>query len=115
MRVDGAAPTYLIGGPPGALLALLGKSRLALLEPATGRVRWRSTFGADLGWTLVDGAALWVQFSGGEAAHLVRVDVESGRRLGQVDLPEPGVAGMAKVGDDLWVATPGGRIPLVVR
>ena len=113
VRVEGASPSYLIGGPPGALLALMGKSRLALLEPAAGRVRWRATFGADLGWTLVDGAALWVQFSGGEAAHVVRVDVESGRRLGQVDLPEPGVAGMAKVGDDVWVATPGGRIVVV--
>ena len=64
VRVEGASPSYLMSGPPGALLALMGKSRLALLEPATGRVRWRATFGADLGWTLVDGAVLWVQYSG---------------------------------------------------
>jgi len=30
-----------------------------------------------------------------------------------VILPDEGVAGMTKVGRDLWVATPGGRIVVV--
>ena len=58
---------------------------------------------------------LWAQVSNDSAApdQLVRLDAGSGRRLGHVDLPEPGVTGIARVGREVWVATPGGRIVVV--
>jgi len=123
VRVGEPAPAYLFGGPPGTLTALFGKSELALLEPTTGRAIWRAPFGEDLGWLLYDDGTFWVQFSGpvvssasnlpAEPDRLARVDADTGRRLGDVELPYPGVAGMAKVGRDVWVATPDGRIVVV--
>ena len=84
---------------------------------------WRAAFGEDFGWLLFDDGVLWVQYSGpptssaspgpAEPDRLARVDADSGRRLGDVDLPERGVAGMAKVGRDIWVATPDGKIVVV--
>jgi PQQ-like domain len=117
VRVRAPAASYLYPGPPappGTLTALFGKNQLALLERASGHVVWRDAFGEDFGWLLFDDGVLWVQFSGAaESDRLARIDAESGRRLGQVDLPERGVAGMAKVGRDLWVATPDGKIVVV--
>ena len=119
--VRAPAALSLFWGPPGTLTALTAKNQLALLERANGRVLWRATFGEDFGRLLFDDEVLWVQFSGPAPSsaspatpdRLARVDAGSGRRLGEVDLPEPGVAGMAKVGRDLWVATPGGTIVVV--
>jgi len=123
VRVGAPAPVYLFWGPPGTLTALTGKNQLALLERASGRVVWRAAFGEDFGWLLFDDGVLWVQYSGpptssaspgpAEPDRLARVDADSGRRLGDVDLPERGVAGMAKVGRDIWVATPDGKIVVV--
>jgi hypothetical protein len=123
VRVRAPAALSLFWGPPGTLTALISKNELALLERANGRVVWQAAFGEDFGRLLFDDGVLWVQFSGpvtssasagpAEPDRLARLDADSGRRLGQVDLPERGVAGMAKVGRDLWVATPDGKIVVV--
>ena len=106
----------LLGGPPGLLTLLTAKNGIALIERATGRTVWETQLGDDIGRLLFDGGALWVQYATGpdEGGRLARLDVDGGRRLGDVALPDSGVAGMAKVGRDLWVATPGGTI-IVVR
>jgi sugar lactone lactonase YvrE len=118
VRVDAPAPLYLFGGPPGMLTVLTAKNSLALLERASGEVVWRATLGDDIGWLLFDDGVLWVQYTPasdepGARDRLARLDALTGRRLGEVALPEPGVAGMAKAGRDLWVATPGGKIVVV--
>jgi sugar lactone lactonase YvrE len=123
VRVRAPGALYLFWGPPATLTLLTAKNQLALLERASGRVLWQAAFGEDVGWSLFDDRVLWVQFadpatsipsaSSIEAGRLARVDADSGRRLGEIDLPERGVAGMAKVGRDLWVATPDGRIVVV--
>ena len=43
----------------------------------------------------------------------MRIDAGTGRRIGAVDISEPGPAGLAQVGRDLWVASAGGRITVV--
>ncbi len=123
VRVQAAAPLYLFGGPRGTLTLLLDKNEIALVERASGRELWRATLGDDMGWLHYHDGLLWAQVAGSPTANastspardwLARLDADSGRRRGQVELPEAGVAGMADVGRELWVATPSG-IMIVVR
>jgi sugar lactone lactonase YvrE len=123
LRVDAPAALHLFWGPRGTLTLLTAKNELALIERASGRSLWRTEIGADIGAWRFDDGKLWVQYAspgasgapagGAEPDRLVRLDADTGRPSGQVALPEPGVAGMAKVGRDLWVATPGGTIVVV--
>lgn len=118
VRVDAPTPLYLFGGPPGTLTLLTARNSIALLDRASGEVLWRATLGDDVGWLLFDDGVLWVQYTPasrdpGARDRLARLDVASGRVLGEIALPELGVAGMAKAGRDLWVATPGGEIVVV--
>jgi putative pyrroloquinoline-quinone binding quinoprotein len=121
VRLRAPAGSFLSWGPRGTLtLARIGADQIALVERASGRLVWQAALGAGLDRFLYDGEALWAHVSsppGGrvEPDRLIRLDADSGRRLGQVDLPEPGVAGMAKVGRDIWVATPLGKIIIVGR
>jgi hypothetical protein len=114
VRVRAPARSHLFPGPQGAL-TLIGAGDFALLEPASGRVVWRATLHGDIRRWMADGDALWAHVSRDSAGRdqLVRLDADSGRVDGQVDLPEPGVAGMAKVDRDIWLATPGGKIVVV--
>jgi hypothetical protein len=121
-ELRGLAPedAYLFAGPPGALTLLTAKNQLALVEQADGHIAWRVTLGDDIGRLLIDGGRLWVQFdrpltSSGSTtpSELVRIDAATGHPQGEVELPEPGVTGMAKVGQELWVGTPNGTIVVV--
>jgi hypothetical protein len=113
-RVRVTAGSHLFPGAPGTL-TVTGDDEIAVVERASGRELWRTTLGGEVRHWMSDGDSLWAYVSGGPAGRdrLVRLDAGSGRRLGQVDLPEPDVAGMAKVGRDVWVATPGGKIVVV--
>ena len=114
VRVRAPAGSHLFGGRPGTL-TLIGANAIALLEPDSGHVLWRSTVDGEIRYSIADGDALWIHVSREPDARdrLVRLDGDSGRRSGGVDLPEPGVAGMARVGREIWVATPGGEIVVV--
>lgn len=59
--------------------------------------------------------ALWLHVTrrGGGPDRLVRLDPTSGRRTGVLELPRLGAAGMAAVGDRIWVLTPAGRLLVV--
>jgi sugar lactone lactonase YvrE len=113
-RVRTTADSHLFGGPPGAL-AVIGGDEIALLDRPSGRTLWRKTLGGEIRYSMAAGDVLWTVVSRApiEPDRLVRLDADSGRRRGQVALPEPGVTGMAKVGRELWVGTPGGRIVVV--
>jgi hypothetical protein len=108
------ARAHLFPGPAGTL-ALIGDDQIALVDVPSGRGLWRTTLAGEVRYSLADDDALWADVSRApiEPEHLVRLDPDSGRVRGQVAMPEPGVAGMAKVGRDIWVATPGGRIVVV--
>ena len=113
-RVRTTGKSHLFGGPPGTL-TVSGGDTIALLDRPSGRTLWRKTLDGEVRYSLADDDVLWTVVSRApiEPDRLVRLDADSGHRRGQVALPEPGVAGMAKVGRDLWLATPGGRIVVV--
>ena len=124
VRIQAAAPPlHLFGGPRGTLTLLLAKNELALVERANGRELWRAALGADIGWLHYHDGLLWAQVADSPTSsastpaardRLVRLDADSGRRRGEVELPEAGVAGMTDVGRELWIATPSGTM-IVVR
>jgi hypothetical protein len=107
---------HLFWGRPGTL-TLVTANRIAVLERANGRRLWETALEGDVRHWVADDGALWVHVERAPAApdRLVRLDAGSGRRTGEVDLPEPGVTGMAVVGGELWVATPGGKLVVVRR
>jgi sugar lactone lactonase YvrE len=111
-RVRTTADTHLFGGGPRGTLAVVSGDRIALLDRPSGRTLWAQTLDGEIRYLIGDDEVLWavVSRAPAETDRLVRLDADSGRRRGQVALPEPGVTGMAKVGRDLWVATPGGKI-----
>ena len=105
------ADSHLFGGGRGTL-TLIGANRMALLERATGRRLWRATLPGDVRYWIAAGDALWVHVARepDDRDLLVRLDAGTGRRQGQVALPDAGATGIAEVGRDVWVATPGGKI-----
>jgi hypothetical protein len=113
-RVRMPAGAHLFPGLPGTL-ALIGDNQIALLDVPSGRRLWRTSLAGEVRYSLADDDMLWVDVSRApvEPEHLVRLDADSGRPRGQVTMPEPGVSGMARVGRDIWVATPSGRIVVV--
>jgi PQQ-like domain len=114
LRLAAPADSHLFPGRPGTL-TLTGADRITVLERASGRLLWSNTLAGEIRYWFGEDDTLWVQASDEPALRnrLVRLDAGSGRRLGQVDLPEPGVAGIARVGRDIWVAGPGGKIVVV--
>jgi hypothetical protein len=109
------ADAHLLPAPPGTV-AVAAADRIALHDRDSGRELWRARVSGEIRFSHADDDGLWLHVARdtGGPDRLVRLDARSGRRIGQVDLPERGVAGLAPVGSELWVATPGGRI-LVVR
>ena len=108
-----APATQLLGVADGLAHVGVGRAGLAAVDLATGRVRWQATFGDDLGAVRREAGVLWVQHRVGEAGRLVLVDARTGRRLGATALPEANAVGIARVGDELWVAWAGGRVTVV--
>ena len=49
-RVRAPVAAYLLAGPSGRLMLLLGRGGLALLDPSDGRLAWRVAAGKDIGW-----------------------------------------------------------------
>ena len=113
VRIRGIDNANLGPGAPGTLTISDG-NRLSSIDTA-GRELWRASLGDRVGAWLPDGDALWAHVSGAPSAgdQLVRLDADNGRSTGRVELSGFEVAGMAKVGRDVWVATPGGGISVV--
>jgi hypothetical protein len=116
LRVRRPRGSNLFGGHPGPL-TIIGTKRVVALDPATARLLWRTTLEGDARWwTFADGV-LWMYVARHALApdRLVGLDGRSGRRVGQVQLPESDVIGMATVGREIWVAMPAGKIVVVRR
>ena len=115
VRVPVTTGTHLAGGTPGPLM-LVDDQRVTAFDPTNGRVLWRAAFEGpprvlapgrdDTLWAYLDRTPE-------HRDRLVRIDAGTGRRIGAVDISEPGPAGLAQVGRDLWVASAGGRITVV--
>jgi len=103
---------FLMGAADGAVLLATGSDVLGV-DARTGRTLWRTNTGADRvnDGLLADGS-LWIHATDRDANRdrLLRLDARDGRVTGSLTLPEFGVAGIAPVGDDVWIVTPNGRL-----
>jgi hypothetical protein len=109
------AHAHLFRGRPGTL-TLVGSDGLTVLDQASGRALWQTRLDGQVRyWIPGPKGTLWVHVSRAPERpdQLVRLDGETGERTAQVDLPEPGLAGMVGVGHDVWVASPGGKVVVV--
>ena len=86
---------------------------LVALDPGTGRARWSRDLGATrVNNAVLSGDTLWVQATD-RATHrdrLWRLDASTGRVAGALTLPAFGASGMAMVGSQVWIVTPGGDL-----
>jgi hypothetical protein len=111
LQRPGALASYTAGG-----LVLAAEDGVATVDPETGEQRWLRRLGVSrVNAIATDITTLWVQGSpaSGGRDRLWRLDALDGRVLGSIDLPGFGVAGMAEVGVDAWVVTPGGQLQVV--
>ena len=114
IRVRDTDAAHLGPGRPGTL-TVGDQSHLTLIERATGRVLWRASLGETVRGWIRDGDAFWVHVSRAPEGRdtLVRLDADTGRPTGQVALRDEDATGLAKVGRDIWVASPIGTIRVV--
>ena len=109
------SPGTLVGFSASALV-LAAEDGVATIDPETGAPGWIRRLGvARVNGVVMDDTTVWVQGSdaAGGRDRLWRLDALDGRVLGSVELPGFGVAGMAVVGGDAWIVTPGGQLMVV--
>jgi streptogramin lyase len=86
------------------------------LDTRSGRALWIRRLGAErVNGAATAGPLLWVQGRprAGGRDRLWRLDSKTGRVTGSLVLPEFGVAGMAAIGERLWLVSPRGRLVIV--
>jgi sugar lactone lactonase YvrE len=109
-------PGELAAYSPGGLV-MATENGLATIDPETGEPVWTRPLGVERvnGIVVADGTTLWVHGSEADGGRdrLWRIDALDGRVLGSIDLPGFGVAGLAWVGAEAWVVTPGGQLIVV--
>jgi outer membrane protein assembly factor BamB len=115
VRVPVTTDTHLGPASPG-MLKRIGDGRITAFDPTDGRSLWHATLDAPLNY-LAPGSrdSLWLYaISTPELRdRLVRLDAGTGRRTAQVEVPDPGTVGLVRVGRELGIGHPNGRITVV--
>ena len=108
-----AGAGMLVPTSEGGLYAL-PDGRLALARE-DGKVVWQRRLGATPAFSYVSGGTVWAFASGtaGGRDRLVELDLRSGEVRSSTTLPEFGLAGLASVGDELWLSAQNGRMTIV--
>jgi outer membrane protein assembly factor BamB len=97
----------------GALIAV-GNHAVTRLDPATGQALWRHPVAFDSPAAVASGR-LWVETAdpGRAGDRLVAYEPRTGRVTTSVHVGEFSPAGLERVGSELWMITPGGRVVVV--
>ena len=105
----------ILPGPPG-FLTLSDTTSLTEIDRNSGAVLWKTEPGDVVRASGFFGDSVWVHVSREPDGpdRLIRLDPDTGRRLGEVTLADTDALALATVRGDVWVADPGGTI-MVVR
>ena len=88
---------------------------LAGIDPYAGRVVWRRHLGGTVNTWTEAGGLIWAAVSPNAPDRLVAVQPDDGQVATSVELDTFGAAGIASVGDQLWITTPGGEAVVLQR
>ncbi|HEX5895713.1 MAG TPA: PQQ-binding-like beta-propeller repeat protein [Thermoleophilaceae bacterium] len=88
---------------------------LAGIDPYAGRVVWRRHLGGAVNAWTEAGGVVWATVSPQGPDRLVAVEPHDGQVATSVGLDVFGAAGIASVGDELWVTTAGGEAVVLQR
>ena len=88
---------------------------LAGIDPYAGRVVWRRHLGGTVNAWTEAGGVIWAAVSPQGPDRLVAVEPDEGRVATSVGLDAFSTAGIASVGDELWVTTVGGEAIVLQR
>ena len=106
----------LTPSPDGAVLTANGE--VALASASDGKLAWRASIGTGaIGPPAIEGDTAIFHASGGPGGRdrMVALDLETGKVRWAVPLPEFGITGATKVGRQIWIATPSGRVVVLER
>jgi hypothetical protein len=99
----------------GDTLVTSTRGGLAGIDPYAGRVVWRRHLGGGVNAWTEAGGLVWAAVSPQGPDRLVAVEPDDGRVATSVGLDAFGAAGIASVGDELWVTTAGGEAVVLQR
>lgn len=100
--------------PFGDELIAVAQRSVALLDPVTGRARWRARIGGEVHASeVVRGRVFVAGTDAGGRERLWQLDARTGRALGTLAVPGFTVVGLVGVGGDVWLPTLGGRVVVV--
>ena len=85
---------------------------MTLIDRTDGSALWRTDLGDVILAATFDGDNLWAHVERGPDGpdRLVRLDVDTGKVTGQLRLRDTDAVALARVGDAIWIAEPGGTI-----
>jgi hypothetical protein len=102
---------------PAGPVYLTREGEIARADAGDGRIAWRRKLGTSVaGLPILRDSTLWIHASDAAGRdRLVELDLDSGEVRSSAGLPQFGAAGLALVGRQLWVTTPGGRLMVLQR
>lgn len=107
------APTGSTLVTSGGGLIVVGQRDVVRVDPATGDALWRTRPGGTIGPAADLDGRLWLEATAGRGDGLVGIDPQTGRVVARVHVGEFQANALARVGGELWMTTPGGRVVVV--
>jgi hypothetical protein len=114
VRLQGAFAVVPTSAGP---ILLTADGQIARASLVDGRLAWRHDVSAGFtGPPVQIGGALWIHAVGDATPdRLLAFDVATGDIVSATRLPEFGAAGAARVGNEVWITTPTGKVMVIRR